>query len=160
MSIETPVANPDKVETQQETGENGLENGIAGLKVEAQGHVDAQVNGNGIEGVPVPEIELHRACAGGNVEEVRGVLSRGLETLEILGGCRQHARANDRSRYRLYSYRFGYSKWTCRRRTRALDGRSYRSTTRIDCRPKHACPALPSPHVRYPSTIQRYANGT
>lgn len=34
-----------------------------------------------------PELELHRACVEGQLDEVRAVLSRGLEQLEQLGMC-------------------------------------------------------------------------
>jgi len=34
-----------------------------------------------------PLSELHRACAEGRLEEVRGILAHGLENLETLGEC-------------------------------------------------------------------------
>lgn len=40
--------------------------------------------GNAEEGA-ASESELHRACAAGNLDEVRSVLSRGLEALEVPG---------------------------------------------------------------------------
>lgn len=92
MSIETPLpAANGAAPVEQHEGANGtvkLENGIAGLKVDAQAQLE-QAGAQGqtqAAGSPVPEIELHRACLGGNVEEVRGVLSKGLESLEQLGG--------------------------------------------------------------------------
>lgn len=61
---QSPVAQPEQVE-----GKAGQEEQV-------------QVNGNGLV---VPELELHRACVEGKLEDVRAVLSRGLEQLETLG---------------------------------------------------------------------------
>ena len=92
MSIDTlPVpASAQQVNGHAE-GQEGVEQlqgGIAALKVEAQHQQqqEQQQQQNGEDGqVQGQDVELHRVCAGGNVEEVRGVLSRGLENLEVLG---------------------------------------------------------------------------
>lgn len=47
--------------------------------LKANGGFQPESNGNG------PELELHRACVEGQLDEVRAVLSRGLEQLEQLG---------------------------------------------------------------------------
>lgn len=47
--------------------------------LKANGGFQPEVNGNG------PELELHRACVEGQLDEVRAVLSRGLDQLEQLG---------------------------------------------------------------------------
>ena len=96
MSIDTT---PAPVSAQQVDGHaktNGVEgqegveqveNGVAAMKLDAQ-HQQQQEQPqqqNGDAQALGQDVELHRACAGGNVEEVRGVLSRGLESLEVLG---------------------------------------------------------------------------
>jgi hypothetical protein len=77
MAIElsqNPVSAPEQsqheeLKKQVQEGMQGQEEGLT-------------LNNNMSEQV---ELELHRACAGGNLDEVRAVLSRGLEQLEILG---------------------------------------------------------------------------
>lgn len=77
MAVELAQAS---VEQEQEQGQG------------QQGDLKKQVNGDvaGQEGEEQSqpqqvELELHRACAAGSLEDVRAVLSRGLEQLEILG---------------------------------------------------------------------------
>lgn len=64
----------EPTQTQQEELKKQVQQGMNGQVQE--GMENGQIQG---------ELELHRACAGGNLDEVRGVLSRGLEQLEILG---------------------------------------------------------------------------
>lgn len=78
---QSPVAQP---QVQEKAGQ------LEGQGQEEQQQQQSQVNGNG-HGHVVPELELHRACAEGKVEEVRAVLSRGLEQLETLGECEAFA---------------------------------------------------------------------
>lgn len=75
MSIDAvAVAAPEPV--QADSNGHSAEHNEGSLKVESQqGTVQGQEQ----------DLDLHRACAGGNVDEVRGVLSRGLENLETLG---------------------------------------------------------------------------
>jgi hypothetical protein len=63
---------PSQTQSQQDELKKQAQQGMNGQ----EGMENGQVQG---------ELELHRACAGGNLDEVRGVLSRGLEQLEILG---------------------------------------------------------------------------
>jgi hypothetical protein len=95
MSIDTVPPTSAAVENGQ-SGVQGLENGVASLKMDAtaqqqqsqEAAVDGQAQGQAQQTSPQPageELELHRACAGGNVEEVRAVLSRGLDQLEHMG---------------------------------------------------------------------------
>jgi hypothetical protein len=73
MAIEfSNSASTEQEPTQQEELKKQAQQGMNGQ----EGMENGQVQG---------ELELHRACAGGNLDEVRGVLSRGLEQLEILG---------------------------------------------------------------------------
>ena len=75
MAIEFSNSVPtdqEPTQTQQEELKKQVQQGMNGQ----EGMENGQIQG---------ELELHRACAGGNLDEVRGVLSRGLEQLEILG---------------------------------------------------------------------------
>lgn len=77
MSID-PVPSPAPAPAHGESNGHSVdnvENGYAQLKLDASQQVNGQEQ----------DLDLHRACAGGNLDEVRGVLSRGLEGLETLG---------------------------------------------------------------------------
>jgi hypothetical protein len=54
------------------------------VQQEMNGNGNEQAQGQEVMGME-SELELHRVCAGGNLDEVRAVLSRGLEHLEVLG---------------------------------------------------------------------------
>ena len=58
---------------------------VAGDLKANNGGMQQESNVNG--GSNGPELELHRACVEGQLDEVRAVLSRGLEQLEQLGTC-------------------------------------------------------------------------
>jgi len=75
VPVEEQATQQDELKKQVQEGMNGHVNGNGNGQ---EGIENGQVQGQG-------ELELHRACAGGNLDEVRGVLSRGLEQLEILG---------------------------------------------------------------------------
>jgi transcription initiation factor TFIID subunit TAF12 len=116
MSIDTLPAQSSAqpvnghAETNGANGQEGVEqlqDGLAALKVEAQHQQQQeqqqQQNGGDVQG-QLQDVELHRACAGGNVEEVRGVLSRGLESLEVLG---EFSFGKRRDRFMGYKQGFG-----------------------------------------------------
>lgn len=83
MAVEIAPA-PAPVQDQPQKGELNGQSAVNG---------DAAIVENGQAGVEqsngqiVPELELHRACVEGQLDEVRAVLSRGLEQLEALGTC-------------------------------------------------------------------------
>jgi hypothetical protein len=70
------------MELSQAAVEQGQEQGD--MKKQMNGDVAGQEGGEQSQSQQV-ELELHRACAAGSLDDVRAVLSRGLEQLEILG---------------------------------------------------------------------------
>lgn len=73
--VAAPVAEGPELaqQGQAQAGDvEGLAQGMEGMHVE-QGQI------------PVPESELHRACAEGNLDGVRACLTASLEALETLG---------------------------------------------------------------------------
>jgi len=71
--------------TEQEPSQTQTQTQQEELKKQVQQGMNGQVQEGMENGQVQGELELHRACAGGNLDEVRAVLSRGLEQLEILG---------------------------------------------------------------------------
>ena len=77
-----------EAQTQAEVQPQAFAEQVAFQQVNGHTEVDGlaqQVNGLSVSGAPQPEYELHRACAEGSLDEVRAVLSRGLEQLEVMG---------------------------------------------------------------------------
>jgi hypothetical protein len=89
--------------------QDGVKDGAGELNGTTNGHTGAEELALQVEGVilgntgeqgqqeetqqdqpSLADFELHRACAEGNVEEVKQVLSRGLESLETLGEHSSH----------------------------------------------------------------------